>query len=176
MCKAFSDEEINTLAGSMKPTVLQKGAVIFNEGEQTRCCLFLLQGRVRVIKKVNNKRKIDVGLLAPGAIVGHEGLLDGAPYVASFVARDEHIVGVYLHVLTFNQLLSSGSGAATKMLDWFAADFAQRLRAATERLRSLTDRRDANLKREVVLQAARALSIPPIEEPDFSDLDLRFKQ
>ena len=79
--------EIAVISGAMREDAWWDGSVVVQQGEQKGGIYFVLEGNIRVDRRLDNGEIITVGHLGPGAVFGILGVLDGVPRAASCVAE-----------------------------------------------------------------------------------------
>ena len=72
---ALGAEAIATLAGTLEPRVVPKGATILSQGASLERMLFVVKGAVRVAQVNEEGGQLDVDLLIPGDFFGERALL-----------------------------------------------------------------------------------------------------
>ncbi|MCC7442845.1 MAG: Crp/Fnr family transcriptional regulator [Bdellovibrionales bacterium] len=120
-------------AGEAGPRViqLQKGELLFAEGESSRSMYFLKTGIIRIFKKKGNA-SIEVATINSGQVLGELAFLDGAPRSASAEGLTTCTL-VEVSGVTFTQTLS-------KLPDWLKLllkTIVGRLRSSSTRIRQL---------------------------------------
>lgn len=106
--------------------------VVFREGEPSRQMYVICQGRVRILKRVDDE-DVCLAVLDPGEFFGELGLLPTTRSVSAVVDRDALLVAIDAE--TFGQILADTPELSHRILN----RLGQRLREADERLvRSMT--------------------------------------
>lgn len=119
--------------GDAGPRVLnlQKGELLFGEGESSRSMYFVKSGIIRIFKKKGNA-SIEVATINSGQVLGELAFLDGMPRSASAEALTNCSL-VEVSGATFTQTLS-------KLPDWLKLllkTIVGRLRSSSTRIRQL---------------------------------------
>jgi CRP/FNR family cyclic AMP-dependent transcriptional regulator len=118
--------------GARNAVTMQRGATVFNEGEQGNSMYVLIQGRADI--KVGDKI---VESAVPGSLIGEMALVSiGAPRSATVVAATECKL-VPVDVKTFDLLTRESPEFARHVMHVMAS----RLRHTNERLREALGRR-----------------------------------
>lgn len=106
--RGLNDEQLTSVAEQMQEQSYDEPDTVFIQGQVADSLDFVYQGRVSVIRTVQEK-KIKLGLLVRGDYFGEQGLLTGRPRNATVTAEK----GTLLLVLTrehFKQLMRKYSG------------------------------------------------------------------
>ena len=83
----MKSQEIEVVAGAMREDAWWDGSVVVQQGDQKGSVYFVLEGGIRVERRLENGEIVTVGHLGPGAVFGILGVLDGAPRAATCVAQ-----------------------------------------------------------------------------------------
>jgi CRP-like cAMP-binding protein len=109
-----------------------KGDIIFCEYEPGINFYFLIEGRVKITKIIDDKEKI-LDILYPGEIFGEMAIIDEAPRSATIVAMD-NVKALEFNKANFEVLMTAKPELAVKLLKVFA----NRIYDQKRRLRILT--------------------------------------
>jgi len=85
--RGMKSQEIGVVAGAMREDAWWDGSVVVQQGDQKGSVYFVLEGAIRVERRLENGEIVSVGHLGPGAVFGILGVLDGAPRAATCVAQ-----------------------------------------------------------------------------------------
>jgi len=85
--RGMKSQEIDVVAGAMREDAWWDGSVVVQQGDQKGSVYFVLEGSVRVERRLENGEIVAVGHLGPGAVFGILGVLDGAPRAATCAAQ-----------------------------------------------------------------------------------------
>ena len=110
---------------------LEKGQILFNEGENSRSMYFVKHGVIRIFKRKGNS-DIEIGTIHSGQVLGELAFLDGQPRSASGEALTNCTL-IEISGQTFIDTLG-------KMPDWLKLllkTVVGRLRAASTKIRQL---------------------------------------
>jgi CRP/FNR family transcriptional regulator, cyclic AMP receptor protein len=124
-------EERAQLAAVAVPRRYEQGQVIFREGDTGDTSYVIRSGAVRVTRNHSDGRTITLAELRPGHIFGELAMLDSETRSATVQAM-ERTTAIAILAGDLKRLLLKHPEIALKML----AGFAQRLRAANERISS----------------------------------------
>ena len=129
---ALDDEASATLMSSMTQTRLERGDVLFNEGDQGDRLYVIREGKVKIVRRSQDGRENLVAILGPGEMFGELSLFDPGPRTMTATAVAEtQLLGLGNEDL--NGLLQGRPGVAKVLL----AALAQRLRRTNENLADL---------------------------------------
>ena len=136
MFEDFSYEEVRRLAARMPCYAAPAGTVLVAEGEQGDFALFVISGRVRVLKRDHAGGERDIGDVAAGEILGEMSMIDGRPRVATCAAA----VATEFAVIdreALTGLLAEDAQLGIKVLIELVQHLSQKLRIASTRLAEL---------------------------------------
>jgi CRP/FNR family transcriptional regulator, cyclic AMP receptor protein len=129
---ALDDEASSTLMASMTQTRLERGDVLFHEGDQGDRLYVIREGKVKLGRRSADGRENLVAILGPGEMFGELSLFDPGPRTMTATAVAE------------TQLLGLGNDSLTGLLTGrpevakaLLAALAQRLRRTNEHLADL---------------------------------------
>jgi CRP/FNR family transcriptional regulator len=126
---SLTSDEIEDLAASAETVHWDIGAIVFEEGERGEECYILHSGRVKVLRRFPDGRRITLARLGPGEIVGELAIFSGERRSATIQAI-EPTVAISLGQEKIMAILRSDAEAALAV----AVSLADRLRATNERL------------------------------------------
>jgi len=126
----LSPEEAKLAASCAQETRLAAGEALFREGDAGDCMAFIIEGRVRIIKKNVYFRKKIVAELGEGDILGEISLIDGSPRSASAECETD-CVFLTLDRESFEALAEKDMALGYKLLRKLAELICRRLRETT---------------------------------------------
>jgi CRP-like cAMP-binding protein len=85
--RGMKPQEIEVVAGAMREDAWWDASVVVQQGDQKGSVYFVLEGSIRVERRLENGEIVTVGRLGPGAVFGILGVLDGAPRAATCIAE-----------------------------------------------------------------------------------------
>ncbi len=135
ICLPFLEErEARVLLKSMTPLVLRAGTDLYLVGDTADCLYLLVSGRIAVRKRTGfGDRMQVVALLDPGAPIGEDGLIDGRDRGATLTAvAESHLLMLSRQV--FDEVVSTDSATALKLLKWLLERVSLRLKKSSDRL------------------------------------------
>jgi CRP-like cAMP-binding protein len=87
----LTDEDIIKVFPYLKCSAYKKYDIIFEEGDESTACYFVIQGAVQiVVTRENTVSKL--GVLGPGSLFGYLSLIDRAPRSATSYVRESAII------------------------------------------------------------------------------------
>lgn len=158
----FSDLDAETLTALTQiayTRTVEKGGVVFNQGEPGEELLVLVRGSVTASVATGTGRPMTVGVLGPGEFFGEVALLDGFPRSATVTAlEDLHLVVVDRE--TFSTLLQDKPTLALALL----RAMARRSRVMNESLLDIATLDVSHRLRRRLLVLARHHGSPNMHE------------
>ena len=85
--RGMSPAEVEVVAGAMKEDAWWDGSMVVQQGDQKGSVYFVLEGSIRIERRLENGEIVTVGHLGPGAVFGTLGVLDGVPRAANCVSE-----------------------------------------------------------------------------------------
>ncbi len=110
-----------------------RGAELLSEGERGDFMIFLLTGQAEMVMVDDYGDRHRVGLIEPGAPVGHMSMIDGKPRSTSCVALDP-VDFVVLPKQAFNDILMTLPRLGNKLMLVMLHGLSARLQAAHQQL------------------------------------------
>ncbi|MEP6853871.1 MAG: Crp/Fnr family transcriptional regulator [Pedococcus sp.] len=129
---ALDEEASSTLMQSMTQTRLERGDVLFSEGDQGDRLYVIREGKVKLGRRSSDGRENLLAILGPGEMFGELSLFDPGPRTATATAVAE----TQLIELGHDELKSFLSGRPAVASSMLAA-LARRLRRTNESLADL---------------------------------------
>ncbi len=126
---SLTREELDDLAKSAKTVHFDLGGVAFEEGDRGENCFVVYSGRVKVLRRFPDGRRITLARLGPGSIFGELAIFNGERRSAT-VQAIEPTVAVSLAADKVMNILRGDAEAAISV----CLSLADRLRATNERL------------------------------------------
>jgi CRP/FNR family transcriptional regulator, cyclic AMP receptor protein len=126
---SLSTGELEGLARLAQTVQWDEGEIVFEEGDLGDKCYVVHSGRVKVLRRFPDGRRITLARLGPGGIFGELALFNGERRSAT-VQASEPTVGIALDTEPVMAILRSDPEAALSV----AVMLAERLRATNERL------------------------------------------
>ncbi len=130
--KGLDDESANALAAQMSPSRLERGDVLFREGDRGDTLYVIAEGKIKLGRTSPDGRENLVAILGPGEMFGELSLFDPGPRTMTATAVAEaQLLGVGNDSLTS---ILTGRPEVSKSL---LAALAQRLRRTNAHLADL---------------------------------------
>ncbi|NLJ54614.1 MAG: Crp/Fnr family transcriptional regulator [Intrasporangiaceae bacterium] len=129
---ALDDDAARTLLGAMVKSRMERGDVLFNEGDQGDKLYVIVEGKIKLGRTSSDGRENLLAILGPGEMFGELSLFDPGPRTATATAIAEtQILGLSNEQL--QQFITSRPYVAGTLL----AALARRLRRTNESLADL---------------------------------------
>ena len=135
----FTAAEIAELLGSMQRWDLERGTLLFKEGDDGSTCFVVVRGVVDVSVKVRGQPQL-LAQLGPGSIFGQASLIDGEPRSVSCSIRRDAVLAE-IDAASCERLLNNRTPLALKLLAALNQGLVAALRAADRQLMRLTEDR-----------------------------------
>jgi CRP-like cAMP-binding protein len=133
----LSPEELALISDITAEREFSKGEVIFKEGEVGDTFYAVLEGKIRISKRISGNGEEALTILDQGSYFGEMALIDEFPRSASAIAHTDCRV-LLMDKADFSQLLSKHKELANKLLWVFCKVLSQRLRDTNEKIISLS--------------------------------------
>lgn len=137
----FTRSDIDTLARYMEVYQAEPGQIIIREGDQEDFMLFVMDGRVNIIKVTAHGDRRSMATVGPGVTLGEMSMIDGHPRFASCIAIDLTIFGVFSRS-SMVQIIMERPALGTKILIKLVTLLSQRLRETSASLIGNLDKTD----------------------------------
>ncbi|XVX20856.1 Crp/Fnr family transcriptional regulator [Actinomycetota bacterium] len=129
---ALDDEEAATLISSMTTTHMERGDILFHEGDQGDRLYVIGEGKIKLGRSSADGRENLVAILGPGEMFGELSLFDPGPRTMTATAVAETTL-LGLGNESLQEILTKHPGAAATLL----AALARRLRRTNDTLADL---------------------------------------
>ena len=129
---ALDDQTAEQLISTMSPSRLERGDILFHEGDQGDRLYVIGEGKIKLGRTSSDGRENLLAILGPGEMFGELSLFDPGPRTATATAVAETQVVSMGHE-QLKEFLSTRPGVATALL----AALARRLRRTNEVLADL---------------------------------------
>jgi CRP-like cAMP-binding protein len=142
---------LREIASQFRPKRVQRGSIVFVEGEPAEVLNLLATGRVKVVRETEDGREAILRLIGPGEIFGGAGGWGEPVYPATAVAQEPGVV-LQLPAPAFSALLDASPAFAHAVV----RELGARLREAEARIRELqTERVERRLARALLRLAQK---------------------
>lgn len=138
MFASFAPDELSDISWRLRPVSLRAGDTLFSEGDVADAMYVVERGELGVITEAGRQGRVMLAELSTGAVVGEMALLHGAVRSATVEAVSQ-TNGYRLDRASFDELRSTGSRGAYKLLLHLAMTLDDRKRATEQRIRGLLD-------------------------------------
>ncbi|MFA5515541.1 MAG: cyclic nucleotide-binding domain-containing protein [Desulfuromonadales bacterium] len=131
------EEDIGVLAPFITCRQVQKGEVLWREGDPCDYVAFIAQGRIDIEKETEFEGKqVIVGVYGKGAIVGELCMLDQTPRSVTAVALEDSAL-LILSKENLERLIEENPALGVKLLKGMLLAVSTRLRKSFDRLTSI---------------------------------------
>lgn len=142
-------EDRTTLLGLLRPrrVVLEPGEYLLREGETTERMYLLQQGRLEVLRALDDGVEASLGFMEPGQLAGELALLEGVPHSATLRAAERCIL-----LEVGREVLDGFDPQRSTPLEYLLVEVA---RSLGSHLRTSHDRVARSFRRELDLSRMR---------------------
>ncbi len=128
----FSDEDLKKVSTLTRKRVYQADEPVFQEKSQGNALYIIVNGSIRITKKIGKEREKELAVLQSGDMFGEMALIDRKPTSASATSREETEI-LHINKEDFDYLLSDDKDFALKILMKIAQVISYRLRQTNEK-------------------------------------------
>ncbi len=129
----FTREDVDRLTAFMHVYRASAGETIINEGDVDDYMLFIIEGRVEIVKTDSQGNRRAMTAVGPGATLGEMSMIDGEPRFATCVAVDTTTFAV-LSRDSMVKIILEDPGLGSKVLIKLVTLVSQRLRSTSSNL------------------------------------------
>lgn len=129
----FTDEQCDAALSVMTPRLLRTGDVLYRAGEDGSTMVVVQEGRLRAEIEDGRGRRVEVGAIGPGEVVGEMALLDPAPRTADVIAACDTTVFELTREGAM-QLRKAQPAAFSALVGEVITDVTKRLRSINQRV------------------------------------------
>ena len=115
MFRSFADDELAALAGRLERRGLDRGALLFRQGDPGDACFFTVAGALR-LRLAASPRPLQLGVLGPGHMLGSLSVLDGGRRCAECEVRESGEV-LALSRRAFEEIVDAADPFACHLLE-----------------------------------------------------------
>lgn len=115
MLRRFGAADIASFAGMTEVIEMERGAILFRQGEAAESCYVVVRGAVE-IKGARNGRSHRIGILGPGRLCGALAMIEGQPHSMGATAR-ENAVLLEIGKPAFDRLFGGDDRIAARFQD-----------------------------------------------------------
>jgi len=115
--KGLTDDELKAIAEIITPDIIPAGKQIFEEGEVTCPCVYIIQkGKVDVQKRNKDGDLLTLSVQREGSFFGELSFIDNKPHSATLTTAAEESVVLKIDRGDFEKLVVRYPGAGYKVL------------------------------------------------------------
>lgn len=138
----FTQENVEQLTSYMKAYKAEPGDLIIREGDVDDFMLFIIEGRVNIVKTDSHGERRPMTIVGPGGTLGEMSMIDGEPRFASCIALEATTFSVFSRDSMVKIILEE-PGLGSKILIKLVTLLSQRLRATSSDLLQYLERSEA---------------------------------
>jgi len=138
----FTRENVETLTSYMKAYRAEAGDMIIREGDVDDFMLFIVEGRVNIVKTDSHGERRPMTIVGPGGTLGEMSMIDGEPRFASCIALEATVFCVFSRDSMVKIILEQPS-LGSKILIKLVTLLSQRLRSTSSDLLQHLERSEA---------------------------------
>ena len=138
----FTRENVESLASYMKAYCAEPGDLIIREGDSDDFMLFIVEGRVNIVKTDSHGERRPMTIVGPGGTLGEMSMIDGEPRFASCIALEATTFAVFSRDSMVKIILEEPS-MGSKILIKLVTLLSQRLRSTSSDLLQHLERSEA---------------------------------
>jgi len=139
--KALDGADLKALFAATTSVRELENSLLFDEGDLPSAAYFIVSGRVRVERNLESGRRVPLGRLGRGHVVGEMSLIAGHPRSAAAVV-EEDLAALRIDVDTYESLRAECHPGAIWLLGEIERRMSQRITATYDRTVRLRDEPD----------------------------------
>ncbi|MCP4806572.1 MAG: Crp/Fnr family transcriptional regulator [Proteobacteria bacterium] len=136
--KMLEGADARALLEMCTPVQMLENSLLFDEHDRPDAAYLVLEGRVRVERSLESGRRVPLGRLGRGHIVGDMGVLTREPRSASAVVEDD-LVALRLDADTYDSLRAESHPIALWLLAEIERRMSERVASTYSRIARLKD-------------------------------------
>ncbi|PCJ40905.1 MAG: cyclic nucleotide-binding protein [SAR86 cluster bacterium] len=129
----FTVNDVEKLTSFMHAYEVEAGTTIIREGDIDDYMLFIIEGRVNILKTDSNGERRPMTIAGPGTTLGEMSMIDGEPRFASCIALDATTFAV-LSRESMVEIIMEEPSFGSKILIKLITMLSQRLRSTSSEL------------------------------------------
>lgn len=138
--KGLTEDELKAIAEIITPDIYPAGKQIFEEGEVTCPCIYIIQkGKVDVQKRNKDGDLLTLSVQRDGSFFGELSFLDNKPHSATMTTASQESVVLKLDRSDFDKLVQRYPAAGYKVLMNVMQDISQLLRRMNTQFVDMAD-------------------------------------
>jgi CRP/FNR family transcriptional regulator, cyclic AMP receptor protein len=130
--KDLDKNELEIVYNHVFEKSVEKDSVLFVEGMPGELLYIIMSGRVEIIKKTKDNKKIVLATMGANDIIGEMSLIDSAPRSATGRTSEDSVLMV-ITKQSFNEILQSDPRTAAKILMGMLKVICGRLKITTDK-------------------------------------------
>ena len=138
----FTRDNIQKMAVFMQVYQAEPGEMIIREGDVDDYMLFIVEGRVNIVKTDSHGERRPMNIVGPGSILGEMSMIDGEPRFASCIALESTTFSV-LSRDSMVRIIMEEPGLGAKILIKLVTLLSERLRSTSSNLLHYLERSEA---------------------------------
>lgn len=149
--RTLASDDARALLDVCTTVRLLENSLLFDEHDKPDAAYLVIDGRVRVERSLESGRRVPLGRLGRGHIVGDMGMLTREPRSASAVIEDD-VIALRLDADTYESLRAEGHPVALWVLGEMERRMSERIASTYDRIARL--REDPSLAEELPTETA----------------------
>ncbi|MDH4162235.1 MAG: cyclic nucleotide-binding domain-containing protein [Nitrospirota bacterium] len=138
--KGLTDDELKAIAEIITPDIFPAGKQIFEEGEVTCPCVYIIQkGKVDVQKRSKEGDLLTLSVQREGSFFGELSFIDNKPHSATMTTASEESVVMRIDRSDFDKLVQRYPAAGYKVLMNITLDIAKIARRMNTQFMDMSD-------------------------------------
>lgn len=129
----FTVDDVEKLTSFMQAYEVEPGTTIIREGDVDDYMLFIIEGRVNILKTDSSGERRPMTIAGPGTTLGEMSMVDGEPRFATCIALDATTFAV-LSRGSMVKIIMEEPGLGSKILIKLITLLSQRLRSTSSEL------------------------------------------
>jgi CRP-like cAMP-binding protein len=138
----FTRENIQKMTAFMQVYQAEPGELVIREGDVDDYMLFIIEGRVNIVKTDSHGERRPMTIVGPGSILGEMSMIDGEPRFASCIALESTTFSV-LSRDSMVRIIMEEPALGAKILIKLVTLLSERLRDTSSSLLHYLERSEA---------------------------------
>lgn len=130
--KGLSEKDLKVLASLTKEELYQKDELLFSEGDEGNTLYFILDGKVRICKRIPGVGEEAIAIMDKGNFFGEMSLVDNSKRSADVRAHDGPVTVLSISKQMLDHILYSDIAMAYQFLNILCRSLSRRLREINE--------------------------------------------
>ena len=129
----LNEEELRIIAGRMNFFELQKGEILFREGDKGNFVCYVVEGILEVLKQTESGKEVHIATIPRKRSIGEMSIIDNTPRSATVRAKTD-VALVSLTQSGFDEILEQYPQTGISLLKGLARLLSMNLRKTSSRL------------------------------------------